>query len=395
MTKTQITQRVAQFERVVMANAKEIAEIGNASWDPIKETAETPTIRTFLSRKGAGLDYLNRNLAPLLSKNGRVVKFAGLFLHGTPMVRGWTTNKAGHKQRNRSCELADLMTVFLYVDRSKTIKRMRCVLFQAKMMASKGNHVVDDPEQRKLYDDCHGFDYENAAVATKGESRMLPKGSSRKKALQFMFVEPRPVETRTIPSDKDKGETLGYGAHLVRFLNGKTGLASGKKSDSWSQITTELMEKTAEKLYSDGQIKGPGITDLLGHFNSFEDHRIWCVDDGEGKGLGVELVIVWDSEMGEETLQVRTNPKAPVSCVMAEPSEAKKGQEIEQGIFDEDREMGEEALQVHTEPKAPVSVALVESSEPKRAREIESEIEAEIERRILEAEQKMVRIELT
>jgi hypothetical protein len=344
MTKTQITQRVAQFERVVMANAKEIAEIGNVSWDPIKETAETPTIRAFLTNKGAGLDYLNRNLAPLLSKNGRVVKFAGLFLHGTPMVRGWTKNKVGGKKPiSGDCELADLMTVFLYVDKSKTIKRMRCVMFQAKMTASKGAHVVDDVKQRQLYDDCDGFDYCNSTVAKKGDSRTLPKGGSRKKALQFMFVEPRPVETRTIPSTQAKGETLGYGDHLVRFLNGKTGLASGKRSDSWTQLTTELMEKTAEKLCSDGQIRGPGITDLLGHFNSFEDHLTWCVDDGEGKGLGVQLVIVWDGEMGDETLQVHTKPKAPVSVVLVEASEAKKAQEIEaeieQAILAEEQEM--------------------------------------------------------
>jgi hypothetical protein len=82
MTQTQITQRIAQFERVVKANAKEISELGNAAWIPIKETTETPTIRAFLTKSGVGVDYLNRNLASLLSKNGRVVKFAGLFLHG-------------------------------------------------------------------------------------------------------------------------------------------------------------------------------------------------------------------------------------------------------------------------------------------------------------------------
>jgi hypothetical protein len=55
MTHTQITQRIAPFERVVKANAKEITAIGNASWNPIKETTETPTIRAFLTKKGAGV----------------------------------------------------------------------------------------------------------------------------------------------------------------------------------------------------------------------------------------------------------------------------------------------------------------------------------------------------
>lgn len=181
MTQTQITERITQFERVVKANAKKISAIGDAAWAPIKETTETPTIRAFLTERGAGVDYLNRNLASPLSRNGRVVKFAGLFLHGTPMVKGWTTNKEGEKKHSRNCELADLMTVFLYVDRNKTIRRVRSVMFQAKMQQSKGAHVVDDPEQRKLYDECEGFDYINASVSTKGDSRKLPKGARRKK----------------------------------------------------------------------------------------------------------------------------------------------------------------------------------------------------------------------
>jgi hypothetical protein len=316
MTQTQITQRTAQFERVVKANAKKISELGNASWDPIKETTETPTIRAFLTKRGAGVDYLNRNLASLLSRNGRVVKFAGLFLHGTPMVKGWTMNQAGKKQSNRDCELADLMTVFLYVDRNKAIKRMRCVMFQAKMQQSKGAHVVDDPEQRKLYDECEGFDYINATVSTKGDSRILPKGASRKKALQFMFVEPRPVETRTIPSDKGKGRTLGYGDHLVNFLYGETGLKSDTKKNAWGKIVWELMEKMASQIYSDNKIKGPGIQDVLNHFNSFENHDTWCINEGQAdEGFGVQLVIVWDGDIPETQAQVQTLPKTPVKKI--------------------------------------------------------------------------------
>lgn len=336
MTQTQITERITQFERVVKAKAKEISEIGNAAWKPIKETTETPTIRAFLTKKGAGVDYLNRNLASLLSRNGRVVKFAGLFLHGTPMVRGWTKNEAGKKKPiSGSCELADLMTVFLYVDRSKTIKRMRCVMFQAKMQQSKGAHVVDDPEQRKLYDECEGFDYINATVSTKGDSRTFPRGARRKKALQFMFVEPRPVETRTIPSDKGKGRTLGYGDHLVNFLNGETGLKSDTKKNAWGKIVWELMEKMASQVYSDNMIKGPGIQDVLNHFNSFENHDVWCINEGQtGDGLGVQLVIVWDGDIPEAQAQVQTLPKIPVKKIKVPVTHAEED-ELEIGVEEE------------------------------------------------------------
>ena len=264
-TKAQIPKRISDFEALVNRRAKKIVEIGNASWNPIKESTETPAIRSFLTKRGAGVDYLNRNLAKLLSKDGRVVKFAGLFLHGTPMVEGWCLDKAGRKRRKGVCELADLMTVFLYLDRDKVIKRMRCVLFQAKMTASKGAHVVD---------------------------------------------------ARTLPSDKDKGKTLAYGDHLVHFLNGKTGLNQGRRKDHWNQITTELMESMADKAYTDGKIKGPGIRDVLNHFNSFEEHDVWCIDEGQSEdGFGVQFMIVWDDELPGNDPQTSTLPTIPVKNV--------------------------------------------------------------------------------
>jgi hypothetical protein len=184
------------------------------------------------------------------------------------------------------------------------------------MQQSKGAYVVDDPEQRKLYDECEGFDYINASVSTKGDSRTLPRGARRKKALQFMFVEPRPVETRTIPSDKGKGESIGYGDHLVNFLNGKTGLDSDTKKSAWGKIVWELMEKMASQVYSDNKIKGTGIKGILDHFNSFEDHDVWCINEGQtGDGFGVQLVIVWDGDIPDAQAQVKTLPKIPVKKV--------------------------------------------------------------------------------
>ena len=43
---SQITQRLARFEKIVTAESKEISVIGNAAWDPIKETTETPASRS-------------------------------------------------------------------------------------------------------------------------------------------------------------------------------------------------------------------------------------------------------------------------------------------------------------------------------------------------------------
>lgn len=123
MTKAEISEGIAKFTGAVDRHKRKIIDIGNASWAPITQGTETTRVREFLTKKGAGVDYLNKNLASLLSKSGRVVKFAGVFLHGTPMVYGWTF-KNGKKVKNGDCELADLQTVFLYLDSCNTIKQM-------------------------------------------------------------------------------------------------------------------------------------------------------------------------------------------------------------------------------------------------------------------------------
>lgn len=339
MTSAQISKRISEFQNAVKKHAVAIAKAGNAAWEPVKESSETPMVRAFLTKRGAGIDSLNRSLAHLLSKNGRVVKFAGLFLHGTPMVNGWTPGtKPGSRKWLGPCELADLMTVFLYIDKSKTVKRMRCVLFQAKMKPAPGPFVIanEDIKQRRLYDECVGFKYVYNGIAAKGTRRTLPTDASRKRALQYLFVEPRPVEVSAIPADKRTDQFGEYGDHLVSFLSGKTGLSHGKRKDDWGVLMMELMEKTAAKLHTDSKIKGTGIKGLLKHFNSFEDHDIWSLDDGEGEGLGVQLVIVWDGDMGNETRSIATKPKTPVSVVMSEVAQSKTLQELEEDLVEEE-----------------------------------------------------------
>lgn len=141
--------------------------------------------------------------------------------------------------------------MFLYLDSGNTIRRMRSVLFQAKMTAHTGAYVIEDKEQRELYGLCDGFDYVHGKL--KGESRQFPKKAARKRALQYAFVGPRPPEICTIPSDKGKGTSVEYGEHLVWFLNGKTGINVAKKKQGWSQVVLELMENGAEVLATDGK----------------------------------------------------------------------------------------------------------------------------------------------
>jgi len=76
------------------------------------------------------------------------------------------------------------------------------------------------------------------------------------------------------------------------------------------------MEKMGAGFYTDGKTKGPGVQDVLTHFNSFESHKTWCIDGGPSEsGFGVQLVIVWDSDIGAAEPQTSTLPKIPVKVV--------------------------------------------------------------------------------
>jgi len=126
-----------------------------------------------------------------------------------------------------------------------------------------------------------------------------------------MFVGSRPVQTRTIPSTRDKGQTFDYGDHLVQFLSGKTGLKSDTKKSVWGKIVWELMEKKIAA--------GTNIQGVLDHFNSFESHEIWSIDQGPCEsGFGVQLMIVWDGELVDDQSQVQSTPKIPVLNILPE-----------------------------------------------------------------------------
>ena len=334
MTKAQIEKRISQFNVIVDDLSEKIHKIGNASWDSIAETDETKAVRAFLIQKGAGIDYLNRRLAPLLKQDGRVVK---------------TKNpKTGCKKPNGICELADLQTVFLYLDSDNEIRRIRCVLFQAKRKPNKGTHVIGakDVKQRRLYDTCGGFSYVTGIEGKNGEDRRLPKGASRKRALQYLFVEPRPVIAITTPSDQGKGKSAEYGAHLFQFLKDKTGLKAETKKSAWGKIVWELMDRAAKTLEEDRKIKGKGVKGMLKAFNNFESHDTWCIDSGPcDDGYGVQLVIVWDGDIPPAEPQKIVRPKTPVKRVEVTVSSQKKKK-----IAEEEEELEEpEVVEVERE----------------------------------------------
>lgn len=188
----------------------------------------------------------------------------------------------------------------------------------------KGTHVINERVQRHLYDECQGFNYVNSTVGAAGEDRRLPKGAQRKRALQYLFVGPRPAITITTPSDQGKGKTSDYGEYLFHFLRDKTGLSAGTRKSAWGKIVWELIDRAAKTLEEDRKIKGPGVKAMLKAFNNFESHKTWCIDSGASDdGYGVQLVIVWDGDIPPEP-QKSVRPKTPVRVKLTKSQRKQK-----------------------------------------------------------------------
>jgi hypothetical protein len=292
-----------------------VRTLGDKAWVKTPSTGEVEIIRQFLSKPDCGTALLNRELAPLLSRNGWVVKFASIFLHQKPKVEGWKEPTRGPSPNKvflgKNCELGDLQTIFLYLTSDKTVVKLRSVVFQAKVKPMTVDYVIKDPIQRQLYDDCQGFRYES--LKSKADRR-LPSGPNRERALQYLFVGEKPVRARTIPADIDSGAFVGVGEHLLRFLNDSTGLEvlpQPDDSQGWNRIVWDMIEEVAKTVTSKGMPRNEGLRAVLDRFNSFENHDIFYVgpDQAIDDGFGVQLVIVWDSQLGEGSTATVQLPK--------------------------------------------------------------------------------------
>ena len=324
MTITKSKQRISDFQSHINSNAQRIRDAGNEAWRLVKTKGEVEIVRQFLVGRGRGTDYLNANLTKALGTGGRVVKFASMFLHQVPKVFGITNHPpATPSKLPAPCELGDLQTLFLYLDRTKNVRQVRSVIFQAKLNPAGGAYVIDHPEQRPLYDTCPRFVYESVL---KGEFRDLPGGHLRERALQYLFVDERSaqgdrlVRVRTIPADAGSGAFENYGEHLLRFLNDSTGLdvpPSATTKDTWGRVVWDMINHVADAVSKATPVRKSGLEGLLDHFNHFESHEEFSIDttNGEpfgngGGGFGLQLIIVWDPELGDENAWRTERPRA-------------------------------------------------------------------------------------
>jgi hypothetical protein len=323
-------QRISDFQQLVNTKSVEIRQEGDAAWAPINLNQTEPRIvYSFLSGTSGGVGHLNRTLAPLLSVNARTVKFAGIFLHQKPIVKGLRATGKSSITVGRACELGDLHLLFLYVSKNKSLCQCRSTIFQAKLKPSTNGPVISHPDQRRLYDKCPGFRYETVLA---GEERNLPWGrAERERALQYLFIGQRPVQTRLIPSDQGQGAFFDFGELIFRFLSDSTGFGvttKPSKGKNWSRIVWDQIDNVAKTQFGHYGDRNAALQKLLNRFNSFDDPKEFFCGDGPDGPIGQEaanqpsggvpllMVIVSDKELNdlsELSTNMETEPNPPTT----------------------------------------------------------------------------------
>jgi hypothetical protein len=314
-------QRISDFQEHVNTIASELRNLAQAAWDGMDFSRSEPEIvYEFLAGRTSGTGHLNREVAPLLSVNGRIVKFASIFLHQKPLVFGFTTKPPASRTGAAACELGDLQVLFVYADAAKGVCQCRSTVFQTKKVPEGGDFVLSNAYQRRLYDQAHCFEYKTVLPGT---TRFLPRvWADRERALQYLFVGAQPVRARLIPADVGAGAFLDFGEFLVRLLNDSTGLAVAAPPTpglkDWTRIVWDMIEQVAQATANERKTRDSGLYGLLQHFNSFEDrkdfflegppHRDSPVAVTAGGGIPILLVIVSDKELTKERGKALPHP---------------------------------------------------------------------------------------
>ena len=128
-----------------------------------------------------GIRYLNIQVAPLLSTDGFVTKFSGVFVHSKPLVHP----KPAADTFNNSCEIGDLLVLYVLLNKQKRLVHQRAFISQAKKI-----NRMDNKCQHYLYEIAKEFQYARGACTYNRERRTLPRIHYRHNAFNYLLLEP-------------------------------------------------------------------------------------------------------------------------------------------------------------------------------------------------------------
>ncbi|QOJ27385.1 MAG: hypothetical protein HRU80_00315 [Ignavibacteriales bacterium] len=285
-----------KFVKSVSTFSQDIINHSRTSWNGIDFNQTEPhIIKSFLLDGNVGIDYLNRNLAPILSHASYEVKFASVFIHQKPRITRHISSINLCTGDTPSCELGDLLVVFCLLDKNKTPVFRSAVILQAKK-----DEKLTSKSQQCLYDSDITFlmpvtVYNNSIINT--PERNLPDYSQgRTKALHYLILNKFPY-LRLIPWNSNLAYSWGF--FLNRILVGDLGLPFENPltppNPDWDCILYDLLNLGRGVIPSRIQ-RGNALADIVNLFNDFNEYDKYSIEIEDEQGMPTFFIIVRDTE---------------------------------------------------------------------------------------------------
>jgi len=285
--------RLAKFRRIAFKHKSKIVQAFRDSWKGINfSQREELIVHDYIISKASGIHYLNKTVSPLLSCDGFVIKFAGVFVHQKPIVKRQNISCAPGKEK---CELGDLLTLFLYLDSVRNVLFKKAFISQAKK--SIGDIFLENC-QTCLYEKEKEFIYARFK-GLKGKRRKLPSYPRRCFALNYLILDVEQDIPNPFFVSLRHRFWCAWDLLLFNTLIGSYSLSFGFNTGyGWSKIIWDLIEVAGSSVYGKRGDRGCYLSEFLAEFNDFGDYeKAFIKSEGNGEGIPILLIIVQDKEL--------------------------------------------------------------------------------------------------
>lgn len=292
---------IDDYVKMISNYSKLIQIEGRNSWRNIDFTNNEPEIiEDYLLTANKGVDYLNRNVAQIITSETKYeVKFASVFCHQKPRITRTVNSINKCKGGTKGCELGDLMTIFVLLDRNKNI-----VHSTAKIMQAKKKDVLDSESQKCLYESDLDFIVPKNMIKYSSCSdslRLLPTyNDDRDKALSYLILNSGNVINKEIPNSSNLSYDWSY--HLQLMMEFKTGkkfsIPTEALQNDWDCIIHDLIN-IGTGVNPSSKNRGNGFSELIDSFNYFFFYPEYKLEF-DFQGISTMLIICKDTERAYE-----------------------------------------------------------------------------------------------
>ena len=228
------------------------------------------------------------------------MKFAGVFIHQKPRITRINSNC--FVKNDIRCELGDLLTVLLFVDKNKNLIFQYAFISQAKK-----ENKMDNKCQYCLYEKDKIFEFpKNMRDEVLTLERILPSFYRRHRGLNYLILDKYPY-VKYIPFEANIKVNWGFIIYqLLLGLNGLyfTGYLPKIEYIGWSRIIWDLIYFTGKAKYKNVS-RGNVINLFLNEFNDFNnyDKNFISIEGEENGGIPILFIIVQDKEISKGLLR--------------------------------------------------------------------------------------------